>query len=572
TTTTTTTTSRTTTTTTTKPTTTTTKTTTRITTTTADIPGSITWGKDNWNFNNSRSYFPHSTMYLSSSYLNELRSNLTNTEWYLAQNWKNRIWGGSCYGMSSLVLLANAGLLPYSSWTSGADCLYEMYSPAQSSYVESLINYYQLLQAKGVTQQQYRSVPYRSHSTNINAIISKLSDGSPVLVGYKDDNWGGHAVVAYDVNYGSWTWDGVTYQGQIQILDPNCSTYYNSRYCIYFNTSTYSWNIPAYSAVASSKGSVFNYVGDDLSAINQGGYLTGAGNYTASENYIACIKTNEIASDHYVQKVERNGDTISNMNTASGDIIADTFYFASGEGEGVNGYLLMDAEAGYSVGQSEPLPMDLSMEYENCLFDASSAAGSEIIFDQSGYVSVSGESAAYRIRMIYNEGYHDTDWYGIELSGSNANKAVLEQTEGGYLLSGSNLQNIAVSAFNDDVTAKIAFTTEYTEVFLYEIDEMTIGAAVDTDGNGTYETMLETEAVDTGLTGDADKSGAVDLSDASEVLSVYANLAAGISVEENAAADVDQNGAVDLADASLILSYYAQNAAGLNPTWDKIIG
>lgn len=546
-----------------------TTTTATITTTTKEVtPDSITWGVDNWNFNNSCNYFTHSNTYISSSYLDKLRSNLTNSQWYTVQKWKNNKWGGSCYGMSSLVVLANAGLLPYSNWTSSADCLYKMDNPSQNSNVESLVNYYQLLQVKDVIQQQYRTVPLRSHSTNINAIISNLSDGSPVLVGYKDSDWGGHAVVAYDVNYGSWTWDGVTYQGQIQILDPNCSMSYNSRYCIYFNTSTYNWNIPAYSAIASSKGSVFNYVGDNISEINQGGYLSGTGNYTEIENYIACLQANEVDSDHSVQKVQRNGDTISHMNSAAGDIIADKFYFLGGESEGVNGYLLMDADAGYSVCQDNPSPMDLSIEYESCLFNASSEAGSDITFDKSGYVSVSGEFADYTIRMIYDEGYYETDWYGIELSGSNADKVILEQTDGGYFLSGENLQNIVVSVFNDDIKAEAAFTTEYTKVYLYEIDEYTIGAAVDQDGNGTYETKLEVKPEPEILSGDVDGDGEIDISDATAALTIYARNIAGLSIDEytdsqKKAADIDGDGEITILDATQILTIYARSLASL---------
>lgn len=53
-----------------------------------------------------------------------------------------------------------------------------------------------------------------------------------------------------------------------------------------------------------------------------------------------------------------------------------------------------------------------------------------------------------------------------------------------------HLNNVRVDAHNDEIAAKVIFSTEYTRVFLFEKDEDTIGIAVDTDNNGTFETEL----------------------------------------------------------------------------------
>lgn len=560
--------------------TTTTTTTSSTTTTTAAQPESkeFQWDLDNWNFRNSSRYFTHGNYYISADYFNKLKENLTNTELYYVNQWKDGTWGGSCYGMSSLMVLANEGLLPYSDYTSGADSLYEMETPAQSSEIASLINYYQLLQVRSVTQQQYRTVPYRSHEENIQDIINKLLDGSPVIVGFKKSGWGGHAVLAYDVSYGSWTWNGVSYQGCIEICDPNYAMEYDSEACIYFNTSTYNWTIPCYSSqnVASAYGAVFNLVTDDIATINEGGYLSGTAR-TRTEGYIAQLSADSISDTHSIRKVERSGDAFFNQNTGADEIIADTFYYSSGESEGTFGYLLKDAQAGYRVSQDSALPMELLMEYENSILKASSAAGSEIIFDESGYISVSGESASYTIEMIFNEGSHVTDWYGLALSGGNSSHAVLEQTEEGYLLSGDNLQDITVRAYNDSVSPEVSFTTDYTAVLLYQIDENTIGVAADTDEDGSFETVLAEGSEPAAATGDVDGNGIIEISDATAALTIYARTAVSLPLDEftekqRMAADADKDGMVTIFDATAILTYYAQYAAGLNPTWENIIG
>ncbi len=535
------------------------------------------WNRDNWNFINSSQYFTHSDYYVNQEHWSALRSNLSNIEWDYAKKWKNEWWGGSCYGMSALVILANAGLFPYSDYTADADCLYEMGTPAQNYDTESIINYYQMLQVKDVIQQKYRTIPQRSNQTNIEEIISFLDENGPVLVGFKKNGWGGHAVIAYDVNYGSWTWDGVNYQGCIELCDPNHSYSFSDECCIYFNTSTYNWTIPYYSyaGVSSVNGAVFNYVGNNIAEINESGFYSNASAITSSD-YIARLDAMTIAQNHSVQKVMRTGGQFFNQNTAAGEIVSDTFYYAGGESEGVFGYLLKDAQAGYRISQNTALPMSLSLEYENCMLEADSAAGTEIIFDEKGYVSVTGEAADYSIRMIYNEGCYITDWYGIEISGTGSDVAVLEQTEDGYILSSDNLSDVAVVTFNDDYIANAAISTDYTKLLIYEIDEQTIGIAVDADGNGTYETMLQTNPVKEITTGDVDGNGIVDISDATAAMTMYARNAAGLSVDEytedqKQAADVDKDGDIDISDATAILTYYAQNAAGLNLTWDKIL-
>ena len=77
-------------------------------------------------------------------------------------------------------------------------------------------------------------------------------------------------------------------------------------------------------------------------------------------------------------------------------------------------------------------------------------------------------------------------------------------------------------------------------------------------------------------TGDIDSNGTVDISDATAVLSMYAESAAGISsaIYTSAAsdpADINGDGSIDISDATAILIYYTQNAAGLVPDWDAVI-
>ena len=470
------------------------------------------WGSDNYNFNNT-GYTGHPDYFragryidqINGAYLSKLSSNLTNTEYkyvFTDQKWSDgsiskawiyEDWNGSCYGMSATTLLAKEGLLPYTSYKTGATKLNQLEIPQANINLSSLITYYQMLQIKEVIQQQYRTVKNRSNQENIRAIISNLDANSTVLVGYRQDSWGGHAVLAYGYEYGSWTRNGVTYGGRIKICDPNSAKSQNDKYNIYFNTNTYSWAVPAYSQVKSSSGAKFNYVGASIADINQGGYLGSTASSSVS-NYVARIDAPSISDNRSVSKVaESSGGSYVERTNAPGEIEEDYSYVLTGEREGLPGYNLYDAESAYKVSQQDAENLQLVMQYKDCTMSASSVAGESVVFDKDGYVEVNGESANYSISMTYDNN-NPTDWITMSIMGSGANKASLEKLERGYVLSSDNLSNVKVEANSKDEAARTAFSTSFGSAYIYEIDKNTIGVSVDADGNGSYETVIADES------------------------------------------------------------------------------
>lgn len=454
----------------------------------------FTWGRDNWNFINSSDYFSSGRFsgQISKSYLDVLARNLTNTEydWIFDRQygWLYDTWGGSCYGMSSLAFLSKRGLFPYSRYKAGATCLYQMNYPLADMQISSLINYYQLLQIKDVIQQQYRTVPSRTNKENISQIISLLNENSTVLVCFQQDNWGGHAILAYGYEYGSWTWNGVTYQGHIKICDPNSSMRQNDRYDVYFNTSTYRWIIPTY-RVGSATGGVFSYVGVNVSEINEGGYLSGGSSRSIS-NYVGRLGVMAASGNRSVRKVvERSGSYVTQTN-ATDDIVEAYSFVPGNESQGAPGYNLFDSDSAYRVSQTEPVELDLNIDYENCVLRGHSYAGENIVFDKKGLVSIQSESADYEMAMTFNDGY-PTRWFKIQVSGSNANSVTIEAAPEGYIVTGDNLENVVASASNRTDTAQIAFSTQFPSVLLYEKNSTTLGARVDTDNDGVYDTDLD---------------------------------------------------------------------------------
>jgi uncharacterized repeat protein (TIGR02543 family) len=466
---------------------------------------SFNWGTDNYNFNNSApDYFNRSTYrtQINNTYLKALKDNLTNSEYQVVfegdwgyDAWLDDDWGGSCYGMSSTALLAKRGLLPYADYKAGATKLNDLNIPKNDLELSSLITYYQMLQVKDVIQQQYRTIPNNSNETNIKSIIAALDKNPAVLLGFQQYGWGGHAILATGYEYGSWTWDNVTYQGCIKICDPNASLGYDKEFNIYFNTSSYNWTIPGYSIIKSTWGAKFNYIGADINAINEGGYLSGtSGNNVGS--YVARINALKISDNRSVSKVKETNGNYTALNASPGEIVEDYAYILGNESEGIVGYNLYDAKSAYKVSQENAQNMQLNIDYEKCRMSGGSQAGKSIIFDNKGIVKVLGESAEYNMSMTFDENY-PTDWFTMTVSGEDSDNAVLEKTDEGYILKADKLKNVVVKANNRENSASTMFSTDYDSAFIYEINEKVIGIKVDTDNDGTYDSDIDTVEVPT---------------------------------------------------------------------------
>ena len=74
-----------------------------------------------------------------------------------------------------------------------------------------------------------------------------------------------------------------------------------------------------------------------------------------------------------------------------------------------------------------------------------------------------------------------------------------------------------------------------------------------------------------GAKGDVNANSLIDISDATLVLTHYAQTAAGmggsLSEAQLKAGDTDGDSSITISDETAILRYYAEKAAGLNPTW-----
>ena len=235
----------------------------------------------------------------------------------------------------------------------------------------------------------------------------------------------------------------------------------------------------------------------------------------------------------------------------------------------------MDARDSYTVSLATPDRLNLSMEYEHCLLRADSDLFKKLTVRPNGEITLAENSGAYKLSMVMDEGYHPTHWHSVSASGKDGGNVSLRYVESqkGWLLTAGSLQNVTVTANNYKNFPKVRFSTTYNTVLIYEIDEDTIGIAVDTNNDGTFERTIAR-----GMRGDVNADKEVSVEDAQLVLTAYteATLSGNpmpLTLEQQGVADVNDDGEVDVSDAQFILIYYAETTLSGNAvTWEQITG
>ena len=607
------------------------------------------WGKDNWAFINSSEYFgdEYSFKMRNPKDIPEFLNNLSDEEivYETEENdnendsnktEKTRIinnlaseWDGSCYGMAATSILSCYGILKPSKgdvYTS----IYDFSSKSSKTIPENLktlINYYFLLQHTDYINQLKIHEKAKTESEKINDLVSCVKDGYPTLLlyGWKDidDSYKAkaHAVVAYGLERCSRILNGKEYDRKVLIYDPN-NTEFSDDYCLYFKYADgkVSWAIPGRNIYSDRKDwhklltededtCKILFATNDIEIINYHGINLPTANIVEFKHFFPilqglCINEsyNDI-SDFLIKNAEYKERKWNSIATASN--YTDITYSDIADGTySKTAYAMDDPDSGYIVEFEQPEQLGFILSYENTLLQAEASNGTEARFAPSGCVSVCGDKTDYELNIVLNEGYTVTDdWYGMSVKGSGVNEATLEKSENGYILNADNLKDVHIKAYNDEAADECVISTDYTEVFIYEKDADTIGATVDTDNNGTYETEIETSkaayespittdvsssettttttsaatsVTETTVTtsvgttayklGDVTGDGIIDGRDATDVLTDYARTSTGkgssFNEEQKKAADVNNDGIIDGRDATRILTYYAKISVG----------
>ena len=212
-------------------------------------------------------------------------------------------------------------------------------------------------------------------------------------------------------------------------------------------------------------------------------------------HYIAGLEIDNISKNaSLVEKVKNSGNP--NVDYA-GDIseeiarydidMDDDVYMTENE----ELYALWNPTSSYSLSYLKPSDYNLKMDYEMVDYYADVTNSTYTLFKPNGSIELRGADASYDITMVTDDTDRVADWYSVNVSGSDVDNLVYTKVENGYILSASKLENVKISAEGEDSSVDATFSTNYDDVFIYEIDKNTIGVAVDTDNNGSYETTID---------------------------------------------------------------------------------
>lgn len=445
----------------------------------------IRFGLDQWRFCNCRKFFnPKSkeNYYLSERDWRQLTRNLTPSDIANLRKRRDKIWGGSCYGMSFSVVLAKMKDFQAGELQSGKKYLHEVEKGQYDDDIESFINYYQLSQSlpniSSFRGREYQKNFYGGIDDGNRNVLKEAEEkarkvkkgGAPVMISIWFENGGGHAIVGYGVEEGSF-YDG-RYNTRILIYDPNYPEE-KERSCIYYSKGTSNFLIPNYKNVK-----IIGRATSDYQKLNPNYSFQGEGS-SYSRLYVDNLKELSLHTDN--GKVEHikplsQGENYFTMPLLNGEDSPEMEVFFTN----FNDRFHVEAPEG-----SENYC--LTMDYGDRFLSADTYKGKTISFDPSGVVNINGQRGDFEVSVIDSSNQH------MVVSGKDAgNLSMADTSEGVKISATSQLKEVTVTV--DDKTEQTV-STEATSIL---IKANSAGAPVvmsDEDHDGTYETKLESYSV-----------------------------------------------------------------------------
>ena len=206
-----------------------------------------------------------------------VRANMTDSEidlGYEADISRVAYKGGLCFGMTAISVLVHNGELTPGDLQEGAETLYDV---TLTDDVDALIAYYNSLQLYSEVELASIVEPAmlskEEHTDMFLDCAARCKEkGTYFMAGIATKKGGTHAVVGMDELSGNWTFDGISYDTCIITYDSNCvkpgteTSAFKDDACIYINSETKQFCIPAYEA-STENGDVLLYATDDDSLL-----------------------------------------------------------------------------------------------------------------------------------------------------------------------------------------------------------------------------------------------------------------------------------------------------------------
>lgn len=332
---------------------------------------------------------------------------------------------------------------------------------------------------------------------NINGEVFNL------VYTYQRVSGAGHAVIAYDVDGPETAENGKTYRYRVSICDPKKSkwTYlyisedYSDWY--YLNMSLTSEKNATHNVATDSNGveqKVMTMANSDIGTLDIVNAETGEDrsvlkNY--NKNFISSYQTSvaDIISSSN-KKAQING--FSSEGDLDIVVLPSLSETADGTGNEFNRFILPDNnEDSYTITpQMENRIIDSTGTFINYMVGAKTSSGKSATFDPKGKVSLEGNNSDYQLEATYNDNLSNLPWFTLIVNGNSANNSSLEVVSDGMILTSDNLKDVKTTANNRSSEVSLNYSTDKDSVKFMAVDNDTLGAYIDNDGDGVYETLI----------------------------------------------------------------------------------
>ena len=173
-------------------------------------------------------------------------------------------WGGSCFGMSALVMMMHDGIFDPHMISDQAACLHDL---EPSEKLLSIINSYQLLSASDSDTAPFLK-SRQSKPLHLLDYASRASADGKIIIIVLHLKTGSHAVVGCGFSEGEW--DESPFPYRIPVWDPNKPDAEIGERDIYISADGTEWEMPHYGigCLKDSETGKYSTTGDILYAIN----------------------------------------------------------------------------------------------------------------------------------------------------------------------------------------------------------------------------------------------------------------------------------------------------------------
>lgn len=508
--------------------------------------GMVKESLDYWSFSNSHDYFGNSDegYYITEEDYARLLSNLTpveraaisksgekaqyNIDGVLTGSDKIETWEGSCFGMSTWVVLNQQNIVQAKDIDARRKYLSDfMIRKEENSKIESAINYYFGQQHLPLVLDAIAEFKNLAQIEQLQVLEKSVKEKACVILFYytkntTDENgnpvWeaGGHAVVGYGVEEKESGWEEITgsteYTKRILIYDCSNPEEETKELGDIYYTDTGKWCIPGYEIYSTSHNAVedmynngsLDLVTNDVNILNAVDYRSGSRSIKMTMDNPQNVYVYVNDDTDFSVGWENASYTIKNgMATGSGSnkticVIPTMGTTSEGISASTATAILPISPSGYTINTIQD-KLDFSIQSGNYYETAIASLPGTVYFGAAGEVTMkTSASADYYISLTANDGYHTLPWHTVDITGSGASQVSAKMTESGIEVSGNNLNNLSINA-ESNVGTKTIMVSSAEPKILIASNSGALAVYEDKNNDGKFETLIsqpqETTAV-----------------------------------------------------------------------------